>query len=451
MVEHFRTTANSYRRYMLGLLLVLLAFNYMERFALGVVLQSIKIDLTLTDTQLGLLTGIAFALFYSVMGLPMARWADRGNRVTLISLTAALWSVAVALCGTAHSFVQLLLIRVAVGVGEAGSFIPGSSLIADYFSRAERPRALGIYTLGGALSIIIGYSLAGWLNELYGWRVVFILLGTPGLVLAVIVRLTLKEPRVKNPIRTSSVISRSDANGMPVVQPSLKEICVRIFAIATFRHLLLCNSVMYFFVNGVLQWQPSFFIRSYGLSTAQIGAWFAATYGLGGLLGTYLGGAWASRYAAHNERLQLRVISIGMACSAVLSAIIYLSSSHYLSLGLMGLVIFALSASNGPVYATIQSLVPERMRAVSVAVVLFFANLIGLGLGPLAAGALSDALRPWAGEESLRYALLMLAPGYLWAAWHAWLASKTVAHDLAAMSVNYEGIAPAPLAAVIAQ
>jgi MFS family permease len=151
---------------------------------------------------------------------------------------------------------------------------------------------------------------------------------------------------------------------------------------------------------------------------------------LGGLLGNYLGGAWASRYAALNERLQLKMVYLVMACSAVLSVVMYLSSSIYIAYGLMTCIMFGLAASNAPLYATLQTLVPERMRAVSVAIVLLFANLIGMGFGPLAAGALSDALRASAGEESLRYALLILAPGYLWAGWHAWKARQTVASDL---------------------
>jgi MFS family permease len=187
--------ATTYRNYLLTSLLVILVFNYVDRLALGVVLQDIKVDLDLTDTQLGFLSGIAFALFYSVMGVPIARWADRGDRVVIIVLCTGLWSVAVLLCGVATSFVQLLLIRVVVAIGEAGCTPPAFSLIADYFNRAERPRAAAIYGLGGPLATIVGFFLAGWLNELYGWRVTFMALGAPGLLLAALAWFTLKEPR----------------------------------------------------------------------------------------------------------------------------------------------------------------------------------------------------------------------------------------------------------------
>jgi MFS family permease len=419
---------SAYRRYLLAVLLALLACNCIDRFALGLVLQDIKADLALSDTQLGLLTGIAFALFYSAMGIPIARWADCGNRVTVISTTAAVWSVAVALCGEARSFVQLLMLRSAVAVGEAGGFIPGSSLLADYFDRAERPRAFAIYGLGGPLSIIIGYSVGGWLNALYGWRLMFVILGTPGLVLAALARFTLREPRPRKAV--SEVAAAQTRTTVRELKPSLKAVGAALWVNTTYRELLLCLSIMFFFTYGVLQWQPSFFIRSFGMTPRQVGIWFAVIYGIGGGLGTYLGGECASRYAADNERLQLRIVVIAMACCAVLSVSIYLSGNRYFALGLMGFVMFMMTASTGPFYATIQSLVPERMRAVATATQLLFANLIGMGLGPLAVGALSDALRPWAGNESLRYALLILAPGFLWAGWHAWRASNSVARDL---------------------
>lgn len=411
---------SAYKHYLLGLLTVILVFNYVDRLALGLLLQDIKTDLHLSDTQLGLLSGIAFALFYSVMGVPIARWADRGNRVTIISLAALLWSVGVALCGMAGSFVQLMLIRVGVAVGEAGCIPPSFSLIADYFNRAERPRAAAIYGLGGALSFVVGFFMAGWLNELYGWRVTFMLLGLPGVGLAALAWFTLKEPRH---VQQKTI-------GATATQPSLKEVFVTLWTNATFRHLLVCFAVMSFFNYGILMWQPTFFIRSYALSTGQIGTWFAVIYGVGGIVGTYLGGVLASSHAAYNERLQLKAMAIAIAAAGVLSICVYLSSTAYGAFALITLFVFVLSTVNGPLFATIQTLVPERMRAVSFALVYLFANFIGMGLGPLATGALSDAFQPWAAEESLRYALLSLAPGYFWCTWHAWRASKTVPSDL---------------------
>lgn len=433
------------KSYLLTVLLIILAFNYLDRFALGVVLQDIKVDLELTDTQLGLLTGIAFALFYSVMGVPIARWADRSNRVAIISLTTALWSVAVALCGTVGSFLQLLLVRVGVAVGEAGCIPPAHSLIADHFSRAERPRALAIYMLGAPLSMVTGYFLAGWLNEFYGWRKMFLILGLPGLVLALVAALTLTEPRQRRSTHSTSS-GAAAANSLPrpentaVAPAGLIVACLVLLKNGTFRHLLLCFSVLQFFASGIAQWQPSFFIRSYGLSTGELGTWMALAYGVCGMLGTYMGGELASRLAASNERLQLRAMAFACCSFGFVLAFVYLSPSHYIAFGLIGLAAVGGGAINGPLFATIQTVVPEQMRAVSIAVIYLFANLIGMGLGPLAAGALSDALRPWMGDESLRYSLLALCPGYAWAAWHLWQGSKSVTRDSASLYPDTQSV-----------
>ena len=412
-----------YKKYLLSLLLVILAFNFVDRLALGLVMQQIKTELHLSDTQLGLLTGFAFAVFYAVMGIPIARWADRGNRITIITLTTALWSAMVALCGAASSFVNLLLVRIGVAVGEAGAIPPAHSLLADHFTRAERPRAMGIYMLGIPLSSFIGYFLAGWLNQLYGWHMMFVLLGTPGLVLAALARFTLKEPR-------RAVLATSRTLPPAAAQASMWEVLRTLWAITSFRHMLLVFSVLFFFNTGITQWMPTFFIRAHGMKTGELGTWFTLVFGLTGLVGIYSGGALASRFAPNNERVQLRVVVL------LLLVLLILRPISFLMPGTLGAFAFMVPANlmiylaDGPLFAVVQSLVPDRMRAMSIALIYLCANLIGLGLGPLAVGALSDAYRSWAGDESLRYALVTLCPGYLWAMWHLWRASQTVAGDL---------------------
>jgi len=417
MDERAAVGSHAYRSYLLCILLLILAFNYVDRYALGLVLESIKADLRLSDSQLGFLSGIAFALFYALMGIPIARWADRGNRVTIIWFTTAIWSAMVALCGRAMSFLELILIRVGVGVGEAGCIPPAHSLIADYFSRAERPRAVSIYMQGTSLSVVVGYFLAGWLNQFYGWRAMFVLLGIPGLILAVLALTTLKEPRTANASHSSEALKVSstpfDASVNPE-KPSLKELGSTLWSNRTFRHLLISYSVLSFFNYGILNWQPTFFERSFGLKTGELGTWFALIYGSSTMLGIYLGGEWASRCAANNERLQLRTMAIAnAACNGVLWAFVYLSPDYRIALVLMGLSNLGSTTVFGPLFATFQTLVPARMRAMSIAIVYLFANFIGLGLGPLTVGAMSDALRPLLGFESLRYALVALCPGYL--------------------------------------
>jgi MFS family permease len=409
-----------YRRYLLAILLVLLATNYMDGLALGLVLQDIKGDLALSDTQLGLLSGIAFALFYSIMGIPIARWADRGDRITIIALTATLWSLMVAACASARSFGQLMLLRVGVGIGEAGCVPPAHSLIADHFERGDRPRAVAIYLSGNALSMLLGYFVAGWLNELYGWRTMFMVLGAIGVAPAILARLTLKDPRRAHRVQDAG------AND----DPSLKLVLKTLLANRTFRHLLYSFSVVYFFSYGIAQWQPAFFIRSYGLKTGELGTWLALIYGTAGLVGTVAGGAWASRYAPGDERRQLKAMAVSYCIYGALSTLVYVSPSRHWAFSFVALGAMVGALTTGPLFATIQTLVPPRMRALSIAIVYFFANLIGLGLGPVAAGALSDLLTPHLGQDALRYALLTLCPGFLWVAWHLWRASGSVHSDL---------------------
>lgn len=421
----------AYKRYLLLVLMLLLAFNYTDRLALGLVLQNIKVDFHASDTELGFLSGIAFAFFYSVMGFPIAYWADRGNRVTIISLTAALWSLMVVFTGRAANFTQLLLVRVGSAVGESGLMPPANSLIPDYFDRAERPRAVAIYMLGGSLSNVFGYFIAGWLNQIYGWRLMFMILGAPGIVLAAVTALTLREPRrttKKRAAATGPAVSAPVET--PLARPTIKQVWATLWRCTTFRHLLFCFSVVSFFGYGIAQWVPAFFIRSFGLKSGELGTWLALIYGLGGALGMYLGGTLASRRAAKNESAQLKALAVVVSCFGVLSAFVYLSTNVYVAFGLLGLGYIAFATAYGPLFATVQTLVPQNMRAMSIAVIYFFANLIGLGLGPLMAGALSDALRPILGGESLRYALLALCPGYIWAGWHLALASRSVSRDL---------------------
>lgn len=439
-----------YKNYLLTLLLVILAAHSVDRLVLGLLLQDIKVDLELSDTQLGLLSGIAFALFYSVMGIPIARWADRGDRVKIIAITTALWSVVSTLCGLAGNFLQLLLIRIGVAVGEAGCIPTAHSLIADHFTRAERPRAVARYMMGNPLSLLIGYFLAGWLNEFYGWRMTFMLLSLPGIGLAALAWFTLREPRRA---RATAIGARGSAANIPAShepadlsprQPSMKDVCVTLWSSTTFRHLLFGFSVTYFFGQGIGKWLPAFFVRSHGLQTGELGTWFA-TYGLIGIAGMYVGGELASRHAPNDERWQLKAMGVAFVVTGAISACVYLAPNHYLAFFFLSLATVAFNVAYGPLFAIIQTLVPSHMRAVAVAAIYMFANLVGMGLGPLAAGALSDALRPAFGEESLRYALLALCPGYLWAAWHLWRGSRTVTRDMSAAQVEDDFSATAPV------
>jgi MFS family permease len=421
---------------MLVVLGILLAFNYVDRLALGLMLQNIKSDLGLSDSSLGFLNGLAFAIFYSIMGVPLARWADRGNRVLIIAVTTALWSCAVVLCGYATNYPQLLLARIAVAIGEAGCIPCALSLIAEHFTRAERPRAIAKYFSGKSLSVVVGYFLAGWLITLYGWRATFALLGLPGIGLAVLAWFTLREPRSADirtgaEVRASSELTQMDSQSRDSV--SVLEAVRTLWSNRTFRSLLFCYTVASFFDFGILQWKPTFFMRSFGLDTAELGLWFAVTYGASSVVGLFWGAELAARRAALNERAQLVAMCLAYGGLAILSCVIYLSSNPIVAFIVMGIATLGINMIVAPLFAVLQSLVPPRVRATSTALMYLCANLVGMGLGPWAVGGLSDLLTARLGDESLRYALLIMCPGYLWVASYMWRASRTVMSDLAAV------------------
>lgn len=407
-------------RYMLILLTVILALNFTDRIVLSLVLESIKHDLGLSDTQLGLLSGLAFALFYSVMAVPIARWSDRGNRVSIISGVTVVWGIMMAATSFAASFAQLLLLRVAVAVGEAGCLPPAQSLIAEKFERRERARAVAFYMAGAPIGVILGYLLGGALNASLGWRLTFACLGVMALPLALVVFFTLRDPRF-----TRSV--GKHASPLP-----LRTVLATLFARNSFRNLAWCFALASFFGYGILQWQPTYFVRQYGLGTGEIGLWFAGVSGVGSLIGTYLGGEVAARFAAGNEALQLRLMAFGYVVFGVFSALVYLSPNPYWALACMAIAMTGGATVNGPLFAILQTIVPESMRATAVALVYFMANLVGLGLGPLGVGALSDVLTPHLGNGALGIALLALCPGYLWVAWHLMRGARSVLVDIAA-------------------
>ncbi|MHB8813390.1 MAG: MFS transporter [Steroidobacteraceae bacterium] len=414
---------------MLLLLASLLAMSGAANIFWGLVLQDIKTAFAMSDTQLGLLTGLAFALFYSLMSLPLARLADRGNRVALIAGTTALWSGAVALVAFATTFRQLMWVRVGMAVGEAGCIPLALPLIAEHFSREERPRAIALYMQGGAASIVIGYFFAGWLTQWYSWRTVFLLLGVPGLLLAPLAGLTLRQPSVApaSARSTGLRVTLHDETDGPT--PSLSEVGTLLSRNRTFRRILVYYIASAFFTQAIAQWQPTLFLRRFSVETGELGTWMAVISGIGVMTGTYLMGEWASRYAPNNERLQFKVMALAFAGAGLFMALTALAPNRYWAFAWLALCSVA-SATGAPLFAALQTLLPDRARSTATTVVFLCSNLVGASLGPLAAGALSDLYERWAHGDALRYALFTLCPGYLVGGWALWRASRTVTHDL---------------------
>lgn len=416
-----------YRHYLLALLTVVAAFNYLDRGVLALSMESIKLEFQLSDSQLGFMSGFAFALFYAVAGIPIARWADVGNRNHVVTLTTFLWSLMVAISGVVTNFGQLLLARVGVAIGESGCIPPAQSLISDYFNRRERPHAMAIYWMSSPISTILAYLVGGWLIEQFGWRITFILIGLPGILLAILVKLTLTEPRLIKQIQVQSrAEDRTGAKPMP-----LRQVLSVLYRKPAFRHVVMLFCISFFFGAGIGIWIPAFFMRSYGMEAAELGTWLGFTWGLGGVLFTYLGGAFATRYAPNKESRQLKGIAYICVLSTFFHICCYLSSDKYAALIFVSVVIGALiPMTSATIYSAIQSLVEERMRAVALAFIFMAANLIGLGVGPVVVGLISDSLSPFFGTESLRYALLLFSPGYLWCAYHCWQASRIIEQEI---------------------
>ena len=418
-----------YKHYLLVLLTIVAAFNYLDRGVLGLAMESLKQEFQLSDSQLGFMGGFAFALFYAVAGIPIARWADRGNRNHVVTLTTGLWSAMVAASSLVGNFTQLLLVRVGVAVGESGCIPPAQSLISDYFNRSERPRAMAIYWMSGPLSTIIAYLGGGWLIEHYGWRITFMVIGIPGILLAVLVKCTLREPRLKQEV--NAVDGTAEQADVESQQIPLVVVLKTLWKKPAFRHLVMGFCISLFFGAGIGVWIPAYFMRSFGMDVSELGSWLALTWGVGGLLFTFLGGFLATRYAPRQEGLQMKSITVIVVLCSVFHILCYLSSNKYMALLFVSIVSGVLiPLVQASVYAAIQGLVEERMRAVALAFIFMVANLIGLGLGPMAVGMLSDFLMPKFEQESLRYALLIFSPGYLWCAFHQWKAASTIEEEI---------------------
>ena len=408
------------RNYALGVLVVVYTFNFIDRQILSILLEPIKQDLGLSDSALGMLTGFAFALFYATLGIPIARFADRSNRRNLIAWALAIWSSMTAVSGLAQNFWHLLLARIGVGVGEAGCSPPAHSMLADYFPTENRATALGIYSLGIPFGILFGFIAGGWLNEFFGWRVAFFIVGVPGLLLAILVRFTLREP------------PRGMAEGRVAdeEQPTIMETFRFLWSKRSFRHMAVGGGLTAFVGYGVITWVPSFLIRSYGMSTGDVGTYLGLILGIPGGIGIALGGYLADRYGARDTRWYLWIVSVALIASTPLFFGVYLSNTAFASLMFLILPILLGNFYQATTFSQTQGLVSLRMRSVAAAVLLFILNMIGLGAGPQAVGILSDVLQPSYGDESLRYALLILSTVQIWAAYHYYQAGKSLKDDL---------------------
>jgi len=414
--------SNRYTRYALGLLLVVYIFNFVDRSILSILLESIKEEFQLSDTQLGLLSGPAFAIFYTFVGLPIARWSDRGKRTSIIAIAVVVWSAMTALTGFAQSFVHLLLARIGVGVGEAGCSPPAHSLLSDYFPSSRRATVLAIYSLGIPIGGGIGFLAGGWLDEFFDWRTAFIVVGVPGVLLALIVKLTLKEPKRGQ---------YDEPTAARVPQQSVLQVLKFMNGLKSFRHLAIAAALHAFYGYGAGAFVAAFFRRSHEMEPGELGTWFGIIAFTAGSAGTFLGGFLADRLARRDQRWYMWLPALATLAFIPFAFFLYLATNPYVGLILYfpGSILGGMYL--GPTFAMTQSLVPASMRATAAAILLFAINIIGLGLGPQGVGILSDLLSSTFGNESLRYALLITIVSFAaWSVLHYTLAARTLREDL---------------------
>jgi predicted MFS family arabinose efflux permease len=399
--------------YALGLLLVVMVVCHVDRNILNILIRPIKREFGVSDTAIGFLTGPAFAIFYTLAGVPLSVLSDRTSRKWVLVVGLALWSLMTAAQGWARVFWELTAARLLVGVGEATCGPNSHAILSDYFPPERRATALAVFSLGGHVGMLIGFAFGGYASEALGWRDAFVVVGLPGLLLAALVGASLREPP------RASAASSGFAETLRYMARK-----------PTFRQTTLAASLYTTCAYGFNVWGNSFLIRSHGWSEAQAGLWFGIATGLTGIAGTIVAGRISDRLWRRDPRWAPWVGSIGGVAMLPFSLGFLLAPDPRLALALYSLQVFLGTFWMGPTFATVQALAEPRMRAQAAALILLTVNVIGMGLGPQMIGLLSDALRPAFGDQALRWALLVPVVCAPWAALHGWLASRSMRRDL---------------------
>ena len=439
--------ARAYRTYFLVLMVLISAFSVIDRTAMLTLGQAIKLDLKLSDMQFGLMSGFGFALFYALLGLPLARIADTRNRVRLVSVSVAIFSVFATLCGFARSFVQLLACRMVVGVGEAGVMPPTVSVISDLYPPSRRGTALGILSIGIPLGSLIGPIGGGYLADAYSWRTVFLLLGVPGVLIAILSWLTLREP-------PRGMSERKNAQEMTA--PGFLAVCRHLAVKPSFWHLMAAMAVTNFAAAGVGSFLPQYFTRTFDLSLGLTGLLFGVISALSTLGGTFSGGVIVDWISRRDHRWYVWLPAMGVSVATPLYVASFLLPNPVIAMVILTFAGAALFLYYAPVQVALQNMVEPRMRATAAYIFFIVSAVVGFGFGPALLGHISDLLtaRAFAGGHyhalcsgaaagagqacqtasaaGLRGSMSLMSCLYLWAAVHFVLAAKTLRRDLGA-------------------
>jgi MFS family permease len=412
----------AYARYVLGLLVVVYVLNFVDRQILSILLDPIKQDLGVSDTAMGVLTGFAFAFFYTFAGIPIARAADRGSRRAVIALGLGLWSAMTAASGLAQGFWQLAAARTLVGVGEAAGTPASQSLLADYFPPERRAAAFGFFANGIYLGTMLAFLLGGWLATRFDWRTAFLVVGVPGLPLALLVRASVRElPR-----------GASEAPGGDESVVAAREVLRLLLARRTFVYLVVAGSLLALPGYAMLTWGPAFLGRVHGMDRLAIGTALGVLIGATGSAGAWLGGILADRLGRRDPVWNLRFPALATAAAVPFAVGFLHLPDAGAALAAFAVFYLCLNTYVGPTWAAVQGLVKLRMRATATALFLFVLNLVGLGLGPLLVGGLNDRLAPSLGDAAVRWSLTLVSLLGLPGALLLGRASRTLPGDLAA-------------------
>ncbi len=413
----------SNRWWILFILTLVYGLNVVDRFLLGILLPQIKAELALPDWSLGVLSGFAFAVFYATLGIPIARLADRHSRKKIISACLALFSAATALCGFATSFFTLFLARVGVGVGEAGTGPASYSIISDLFEKTRRSTAMAIYAIGGNVGLLTGFAAGGYIAANYGWRTAFFVIGAPGLIVALLTLISIKEPQR----------GASDGIDASTNEPSSFSGTMRfLWTQPSFRWIIVGTTLVQFLGTGVINWLPSMLARTHGMVEDEVGLKLGLVIGVAGSIGTLVvGGIIADRLAKRDLRWGVWLVALGQLMLIAGYSLVLLAPTG--DLAILAFLLPGVFATffMGPILALTQALAPTNMRATAGAILLFVISLIGAGLGPVAVGAMSDLLEPSLGQDSLRTALWIAPITAVFAGIAYLMAAKSLVADVA--------------------
>lgn len=406
------TEGQMYRWYVLGVLMIVYAFSFMDRQIVSILLEDLRAEFLLTDTQLGLLSGIAFALFYATLGVPIARYADRGNRVRIVSIAITVWSLMTAVCGMAGSFWQLFLARIGVGIGEAGGGPPSHSIVSDYFDATQRSIAMSIYSMGPTVGTFIGLAAGGWVAQEYGWRWAFAAVGLPGLILAAILYTTIREP----------VRGGMDATAIPDNKDGFMATLRLLIQNRVWLWNMLGHTFAIFVGYGFSSWKPALYLRQFDLSQAEVGTLLGTMGLLVGVPGLLIGGLIGDRLISRSRKLTLYCIGFATLLTIPFYGLGLMADGWLSTTILLGIGLVFYQLGYGTSISIGMSAVAPHQRALAASFGFLTANLLGLGLGPLLVGAISDAATTSFGDRSLAFALgvclitLVIAFGFFVAA-----------------------------------